>query len=47
MKSARINLKNPHGDYLLRPTNDLLDQIRLLLSYLDNNKCSQYETSNT
>ena len=32
MESARINPKNPQGDYLLRPTYDLLDQIRLLLS---------------
>ena len=31
MESARINPKNPQGDYLLRPTYDLLDQIRLLL----------------
>ena len=31
MESARINPKNPQGDYLLRPTYDLLNQIRLLL----------------
>ena len=29
MESARINPKNPQGDYSLRPTYDLLDQIRL------------------
>ena len=32
MESARINPKNPQGDYLPRPTYDLLNQIRLLLS---------------
>ena len=31
MESARINPKNPQGDYLFRPTYDLLDQIRWLL----------------
>ena len=28
MESARINPKNPQEDYLLRPTYDLLGQIR-------------------
>ena len=33
MESARINPKNPQGDYLLRPTYDLLDQIRYFYSH--------------
>ena len=34
MESARINPKNPQGDFLLRPTFDLLDQIRLVYEIL-------------
>ena len=34
MESARIYPKNPQGDYLLRPTYDLMDKIRLLLYFV-------------
>ena len=33
MESARINPKNPQGDYLLRPSYDVLNQIRLHASF--------------